>query len=313
MDIGRLWLDGNLLLSPMAGFSDVALRVLCRRAGAAMVCSEMVHSSAVVHENARTKQLMRMLEEERPVCIQLFGHDVEQVAASAAAVKHCDMIGFNFGCPAHQIKAAGCGAALLDDPSKIASLVEALRSSTSLPLLIKMRIGNMKRADYVDIARRIERAGADALIVHGRTAADGYSGHADWSAIKQVVDALSISVIANGDVVDGPSAKKCLVETGAAGIAIGRGALGDPSIFRRIRAYLDEGVVLATPTPAEKLAMFRDYLDIATACELPSQQILQQALTFTKGIPGGAKVREKLAGGAKDIGTIMSALAAVDV
>jgi tRNA-dihydrouridine synthase B len=306
LKLGTLVLDGNLVLAPMAGYTDVALRVLCRRAGASLVCSEMVHASAVLHENPKTKALMAVQEAERPVCIQLFGSDPAQVAASLLDIEKAhggkgndkgvavDAYSFNFGCPAVQIKASGCGAALLDEPERVGAIVAALRAATKKPLIPKMRLGNKDVADYVDIAQRIEAAGADALIVHGRTAAQGYSGKADWDAIRDVVEAVKIPVIANGDVVDGPSAKACLKASGAAGLAIGRAALGDPDIFRRISAYLKDGTVIAKPTSEEKLAMFKEYIALARDAGIDRVQIVQQAMQFTKGMKGGARLREKL-------------------
>jgi len=314
LKLGTLVLDGNLVLAPMAGYTDVAFRVLCRRAGASLVCSEMVHASAVLHENPKTKALMAVRAGERPVCIQLFGSEPAQVAQSLLDIEKAhggpgkekgngngndkgaavDAYSFNFGCPAVQIKASGCGAALLDEPERVGAIVAALRAATKKPLIPKMRLGNKEVADYVDIAQRIEAAGADALIVHGRTAAQGYSGKADWDAIRDVVEAVKIPVIANGDVVDGPSAKACLTASGAAGIAIGRAALGDPDIFRRISAYLKDGTVIPPPTSEEKLAMFKQYLDLARDAGIDRVQIVQQAMQFTKGMKGGARLREKL-------------------
>lgn len=318
MRIRDLNLDGNLVLAPMAGYTDVALRVLCRRAGAALVCSEMVHASAVLHENPKTKALMAVQTAERPVCIQLFGSDPAQVAQSLLDIEKAqdmqgkgrgitavDAYSFNFGCPAVQIKASGCGAALLDDPVRIEAIVVALREALDTvatsagakkqkPLIPKMRLGNKEMGDYVDIAQRLEVAGADAIIVHGRTAAQGYSGKADWDAIRDIVKAVKIPVIANGDVVDGPSAKACLKASGAAGLAIGRAALGDPDVFRRINAYLKDGTVIPPPTSEEKLAMFKEYLDIARDAGIDRVQIAQQAMQFTKGMKGGARLREKL-------------------
>ncbi len=322
MRIGTLKLDGNLILAPMAGYTDVALRVLCRKAGAALVCSEMVHASAVLHENPKTKALMAVQSAERPVCIQLFGSIPAQVAQSLLDIERLhdtlgekgtqvDAYSFNFGCPAHQIKASGCGAALLDDPALIESIIVALRKATKKPLIPKMRLGNKEPADYVDIAQRIEAAGADALIVHGRTAAQGYSGKADWDAIRDIVEAVKIPVIANGDVIDGPSAKACLKASGAAGIAIGRAALGDPDVFRRISAYLKDGTVIAKPTSEEKLAMFKDYLELARDAGIDRVHIVQQAMQFTKGMKGGARIRETLAS-AKSADDVLSILTAFE-
>lgn len=287
------------MLAPMAGYTDVAFRVLCRRQGASLVCTEMVHAQALLHGNAKTLAMTKMLDEERPVGVQLFGGEPEKAAASCRRVQEtCDAISFNLGCPADRIKASGCGAALLDDPARIVAIIEALRSSTEKPLIPKMRLGNMTRIDVVALAERIEAAGADALIVHGRTAKQGYGGKADWKAIGLVKNALSIPVIANGDVIDGPSANECLKVTKADGLAIGRAALGDPAVFCRIATYLKDGTVLPPPSPAEKRASWQEYLGSAQAAGLPAAAIKQQAMVFTRGLPGAAKLREEMAKGA---------------
>jgi tRNA-dihydrouridine synthase B len=298
MNVGSLRLDGNLILAPMAGYSDIAMRVLCRRNGASLVCSEMVHSSAVNHDNVKTRLMMRIHDQERPTCVQLFGSKPEEVAASCLKIEpNCDVIGFNFGCPAQQIRVSGCGAVLLDHPEMIAAIVSALRASTKKPLLMKMRLGNMKRADFVDIALSMQENGADAVIVHGRTAKEGYSGHADWSAIAEIKKALSIPVIANGDIIDGPSAERCLKVTKADGLAIGRASLGDPGVFSRIMEYLDSGKIISSPAPQEKQTRWKEYLALASEAGLQKQQILQQAMVFTKGVPGAAKLRAGLSAG----------------
>ncbi len=308
LEIGKLSLDNNLVLSPMAGYTDVAMRVLCRRAGAGMVFTEMVHSTALLHRNAKTLAMTQILDEERPVCVQLFGTEPSQLATSCKELNdEFDALSVNFGCPAQQIKAAGCGAALLDKPDRIAAIVSSLRKSTEKPLIPKMRLGNSGRADYVGIARSMERAGADALIVHGRTASQGYSGKADWAAIAEIVDALSIPIIANGDVVDGKSANECLEITGAAGLAIGRAALGDPDVFRRIDVFLMDGVESEMPTDLERVRVFKEYVDQAGKAGISTSSIIQQAMQFTRGMKNGARIRGHL-GSAKNVKDVLETL-----
>src|ERR1051325_7100145 len=180
LQIGNVRLPNNLVLSPMAGFSDLPFRVLCRRHGAGLVCSEMVAATSVLREVPNTMRRMRTLEEEMPMSIQLFGTDeaaVEQAARDLDA--RCAIVGFNMGCPAHQIQKQGCGAAMRDDPERAIRMVRAVQRGTGKPLLVKVRLGNGGRMKYVEFARALEAAGADAIIVHGRTAAQGYSGKSD--------------------------------------------------------------------------------------------------------------------------------------
>lgn len=289
--LGGVRLLNNLVLSPMAGFSDLPFRVLCRRHGAGLVCSEMVSATGVLREVPQTLLKMRTLEEEMPMSIQLFGTEASLVRAAAAALdERCSVVGFNMGCPAHQIQRQGCGAAMLDDPAHALRMVDAVRAGTDRPLLVKMRLGNGHRIDAVQLARELERAGAAGLIVHGRTAAQGYSGRSDWGAIAAVKAAVSIPVIGNGDVTDGPSAQRALA-TGVDGIAIGRASLGSPRVFREVAHFLATGERLPPETVGERLRDFEAYLAMAQAVGIDALQVREQAQQFTRGLRGGAQLR----------------------
>ncbi|HEX9816847.1 MAG TPA: tRNA-dihydrouridine synthase [Candidatus Thermoplasmatota archaeon] len=305
MKIGNAQLPNNLVLSPMAGFTDMPFRVLCRKHGAGLVSSEMV-AAASIHEPAIPLLRRRQTcEDERPTSIQLFGTDPENIAEAARELgPDCDVLGFNMGCPAPQIKRAGCGAALLDHPEKCEAIVRAIKRASDKPLLVKMRAGNQAAMDVVAFAKRLEEAGADALIFHARTAAQGYSGRADWSLIRLVKETLWIPLIGNGDISDGPSAYRALSESGADGIAIGRAALGDPRLFGRIAYFLEHGKPAPATTPAERADDFLTYLEGAEALGYDMPRILQQAQRFTRGLRGGAELRETFQGGRKPVGEI---------
>ncbi|MBI4392393.1 MAG: tRNA-dihydrouridine synthase family protein [Euryarchaeota archaeon] len=303
MEIGDVRLPNNLVLSPMAGFSDLPFRVLCRRHGAGLVSSEMVAAGAVAafgggeaaaREHKKKRALARMLTcaEERPTSIQLFGTDPVSLAAAAKeAERDCEILGFNMGCPAWQIKNQGCGAALLDHPEKAEDLVTAIKSASRKPLLVKLRAGNTGRIDVASLGRRLEAAGADAFILHARTAAQGYGGKADWTVVRDFKDGVGVPVLLNGDVVDGPSASRALLKSGADGIALGRGTLGDPHVFRRIAHFLATGHELPAPTAAERLLDFQEYARMALEIGLPRQHVLEQANQFTRGLRGATKMR----------------------
>lgn len=294
--IGNVRLPNNLVLSPMAGFSDLPFRVLCRRHGAGLVCSEMVAATSVLREVPNTLQRMKTLEEEMPMSIQLFGTDAQAVASAAADLdKRCAIVGFNMGCPAHQIQKQGCGAAMLDDPENAIRMVRAVKDGADKPLLVKVRLGNGSRMRFVEFAQALERAGADALIVHGRTASQGYSGKSDWEAIAQIKQNVGVPVIGNGDIIDGPSAQRAL-ETGVDGVALGRATLGNPRIFHEVAHYLETGERLARPTPRERFDDFVEYLHMAEAVGVGEVQIREQAQQFTRGMNGAAELRRRFTG-----------------
>ncbi|HVL48654.1 MAG TPA: tRNA-dihydrouridine synthase family protein [Candidatus Thermoplasmatota archaeon] len=311
--IGRVRLPNNLVLSPMAGFSDLALRVLARRHGAGLVCSEMVSATSVEREVPGTLVKMRTLAEEAPMSIQLFGTDPARVADAARDVgERCAILGFNMGCPAHQIKRQGCGAALLDRPALAMDLVRAIKGASDKPLLVKMRAGNGGPMDVVAFARGLEAAGADGLIFHARTAKMGYSGKSDWDLIRAVKEAVSIPVVGNGDVVDGASAKAALERSGADGLALGRAALGDPRVFGRIARHLATGEEDDGPVPREQIEDFEAYVAMARAAGIGEPQILRQAQAFTKGFRDATRLRSELSRGVTPEGALERMRAAVE-
>lgn len=296
--LGRVALPNNLVLSPMAGFSDLPFRVLCRRHGAGLVCSEMVAATSVLREVPDTLARMRTLAEEEPMSIQLFGTEAETVRRAAEALdRRCDIVGFNMGCPAHQIQRQGCGAAMLDDPERALAMVDAVRAGTDKPLLVKIRLGNGAPIDYVRFARELQARGAAGVIVHGRTARMGYSGRSDWSAIAAIKAALDVPVVGNGDVVDGPSAERALRASGVDGLALGRATLGNPRVFREVAVYLATGERPPPPTIEERLADVDEYLRMASAIGIDPVQVREQAQQFTRGLRGGAELRRRLSGG----------------
>lgn len=296
LQIGRVRLPNNLVLSPMAGFSDLPFRVLCRRAGAGLVCSEMVSATSVLREVPHTMARMRTLEEEMPMSIQLFGTDADAVRAAAAELDaRCAIVGFNMGCPAHQIQKQGCGAAMLDTPELALQMVDAVQDGTDKPLLVKIRLGNRERRDSIAFVRALEAAGVDAVIVHGRTAAMGYSGKSDWAEIARIKAAVGIPVIGNGDVTDGPSAAVALA-SGVDGVALGRATLGNPRVFGEIAHFLATGERAPPPAAAERLADFREYLRMAEAIGVDETQLREQAQQFTRGLRGGSELRRSFTG-----------------
>lgn len=292
--IGSVRLENNLVLSPMAGFTDLPFRVLARRYGAGLVSSEMVHAGGLAHGDERTLLRTRVTERERPVCIQVAGTEPDEVADAATRVAPAaDLLGFNMGCPAWQVRRQGCGAALLDHPERSAALVAALKEASDLPLVVKLRAGNQAPTDLVTLTGLLEDAGADAFIVHARTAREAYTGVADWSRITALLDHVGVPLIGNGDVTDGPSAERALA-SGVDGVAIGRASLGDAHVFSRIAHYLETGQEPPHQGSLERLSDALAYLELAEELGTDRGQRLRQVQQFTKGLRGGRALRARL-------------------
>lgn len=286
-------LEQKAVLSPMAGVTDVAFRTLCKRYGAGMTYTEFVSSAAIVRGNTSSLTLLKTDPSEIPVAVQLFGSSVQEVIAAAQMVEsRFDVIDINCGCPAWKVIKTGAGSELLKKPEEIGNFVRQLVSSVKKPITVKIRLGiDENSINAVDVAKIVEKAGAAAIAIHGRTQKQGYKGEANWNIIKQVKEAVHIPVIGNGDVFTPEDFKRRLDETGVDAIMIARGAIGNPYLFKQIDDYLKTG----TYAQINRLDMFQEYFDLAKKYEIDFQTIKRQAMSFTKGMEGGAKLREKIA------------------
>lgn len=241
LQIGNIRIETPVVLGPMAGVTDLPFRLLCKEQGAGLVCTEMISAKALLYHNKNTQALMRIHPMERPAALQLFGSDPDTIAEAAVQIgeEPFDLYDINMGCPMPKIVNNGEGSALMKDPALDAAIVDKLVRSVKKPVTVKIRRGFADGEDTAaELAKALEAAGAAAIAVHGRTREQYYEGKADWSCIRRVKEAVSIPVIANGDVNSPKAAEAVLRETGADGVMIARAARGNPWIFRDVAAWL---------------------------------------------------------------------------
>jgi nifR3 family TIM-barrel protein len=291
-----------LYLAPQAGVSESPFRRLCRRFGADVVVSEFVSAAGIVRGNRRTRDYLRFDEAERPIGIQIFGSDPAQMADAAALVAEVygpDFVDINFGCPVKKVVKRNGGSGCLRDLDLVEAIIRAVDDATDLPTTVKIRSGfDQQTRDPVGIGLRCQDAGAVALCVHPRTRSDMYGGEARWSEIRDLVEALEIPVIGNGDVRSGEDARRMKDETGCAGIMIARGSHGGPWIFTQARAALEGRPVPPDPEVEERFAICLEHARNAIAFENDAERAVREFRKhlgwYTKGIPDGRALRSEL-------------------
>jgi nifR3 family TIM-barrel protein len=298
MKIADIRIPGNILLAPMSNVTNLPFRLMCKKYGASLTYSEMISSDAVIYENEKSINRGMSCEEERPLGIQIFGNSPEIMTRAALKIEEMyqpEIIDINFGCPARLLTKDGCGSALLRSPGLIHEIVTGLTENLSTPVTAKIRIlEDMEKT--LEIANLTEDAGADALTVHGRTRQQQYSGKADHSYVKKIKRELSIPVIANGDIVDETSAQQVLDYTECDGIMIGRAAMGNPFLFRRVSHYLETGEMLEYKECSQRIADLKEYFRLLEEYNLMNTvNIKAQAQWFTRGMRNGRHIRRSIA------------------
>ena len=301
-EIGNVQINGPIVLAPMAGISNSAYRRIIKEMGADLIYAEMISDKAIVYNNEKTLDLLKMTEEERPISQQIFGSDKESFVKAAKIIEQtmdCDIIDINMGCPVPKVAVrAQAGSALLKNPEKIGEIVKAVVEAVSVPVTVKIRSGwNEKSINAIEVAKICEKAGAKAIAVHARTRAQGYSGKADWSIIKAVKEAVTIPVIGNGDVTSPELAKKMLDDTGCDAVMIGRGVLGNPWLIKQTKEYLETGETHTYPSDKEKIDMIKRHYSLLIQDKpekLALLEIRSHAIWYLKGMPGSAQIKNEI-------------------
>ena len=300
LTIGSVTLDNNIILAPMAGVTDLPFRLLCSEHGVGMCCMEMVSAKAILYRNKNTETLLEIHPDEGPVSLQLFGSDPKIMGDMAKQIEDrpFDILDINMGCPVPKVVNNGEGSALMKEPELVGKIVSSVVRSVNKPVTVKIRKGfDDAHVNAVEIAKIAEDAGAAAIIVHGRTREQYYTGEADWDIIAKVKRNVSVPVIGNGDITDGADAERMLKQTGCDGIMVGRAARGNPWIFRQIAAYLEDGTVLPKPNKDEVRETILRHARLQLECKgeyTGVREMRKHVSWYTTGIPNSAKLRQNV-------------------
>ena len=300
MQIGNVTIEVPYILAPMAGVTDLPFRLLCKEQGAGLLCMEMISAKALQYQNKNTRALLSIHPEEYPVSLQLFGSDPKIIAEQAKRIEELpfQILDINMGCPVPKVVKNGEGSALMKTPKLVYNIVAETVKAIRKPVTVKIRKGfDEANVNAVEVAKVIEEAGGAAVAVHGRTREQYYSGKADWDIIRQVKEAVGIPVIGNGDVTSAEMAAEMQEKTGCDGVMIGRGAQGNPWIFRELKEYQATGRIPERPTMAEiKQTILRHArLQLELKGEYQGiREMRKHAAWYTKGMKGAAKLRDRV-------------------
>lgn len=299
INIGNVALSSNVIMAPMAGVTDTAYRVLLKEQGAGLTCTEMVSAKGIFYKNKNNKMILQTAPDEHLVAVQLFGSDPVIMASMAERIaEDFDIIDVNMGCPVPKIVNNGEGSALMKTPELAGRILSTMVRVLSKPVTVKFRKGfDDRHVNAVEFAKMAEQSGVSAITIHGRTRSQMYAGNADWDIIRAVKEAVSIPVFGNGDIFTPEDAKRMMDETGVDGVAIARGAKGNPWLIRRTIHYLETGELLPEPELSEKKEMMIRHAELMVEYKgerIAIQEMRKHLAWYTAGIPGSAKLRSEM-------------------
>ena len=295
-------IKNRIVFAPMAGVSNISYRQIIKEMGAGLIYSEMISTLGIKYNGKKTIDLINFEETERPISIQIFGSDIESFVKAAKYIEenfHPDIIDINMGCPVPKVAIKSqAGSALLKDPNKIYEIVKNVVDNTNTPITVKIRSGwDEKNINAVEVAKKIEKAGASAVAIHARTRSQGYSGKANWDIIKEVKASVNIPVIGNGDITTIYEAEKMIKETKCDAIMIGRATLGNPWFIKECVEYIENGKIINKPTDKEKIDMILHHYNLLKKYTNEKTALLEirtHALWYLKGIPGTKEIKTKI-------------------
>lgn len=300
LKIGNVELNNNIILGPMAGLTDRPFRIICEKYNPGLVVTEMVSSKALFYDDSKTKLLLNTKNEKRPISVQIFGSDIESMKYATKYLcenKIPDIIDINMGCPAPKVTKNGDGSKLLLDLKKVEEIVKAVVEVSTVPVTVKIRKGwDQEHIVAEEAAKVIERAGASAITIHGRTRSEFYSGNADWDIIKKVKESVNIPVIGNGDVKTPEDAKRMLEETKCDGVMISRGSLGNPWIFEQVNDYLNTGKYRIIDLKEKRKVLLEHInLEVEEKGEVTGIKEMRKHVCFyIKGEKNASEIRDKI-------------------